>query len=286
LFPTASGNRLDIYVRSAAKPVSIRLTKEAVLVGRKNGGGLWQVSVLKTDMPGFYDVDKIIKSDVADSDSQTGLAVDSDSRSFNFGNESSTFLPDIVDYVEAAYTPFQTAVIRFVDTTTDPALAEGSVEDYDIFLRGMPLIREMHDFVSGRAVRPTAGDVVVKAPVPCDLRLSFDIYKKPTDAAIDTATIKKALADKVNSLGFTGRLAASVLQSVIHEFLTSTQTVSSIEMFGKIRRPDGTIKYIRDFDALEIPNEPSKMVSAKTTVFILEPDDVGVAVQVIDDQSV
>jgi hypothetical protein len=57
-------------------------------------------------------------------------------------------------------------------------------------------------------------------------------------------------------------------------------------MFGAIRRPDGTKKYIRNFDVLEIPAEPSKMVSARTTVFILSPDDVGISVQNIDDPMV
>ena len=282
VFPAASGNRLDIYPQVQPIPSVVKVTKEATLVGRKNGGGLWQVSILKSDMPGFYDVDKVIKAGVADSDSQSGLEIDQDTRGFDLSNESTTFIPDIINYTEAAYTAFQTAVVRFIDTTADPDLPVGTKVNYDLFLRGMPQIRALQDFVAGRDVRPTAGDVVIRAPAPCDLRLSFTIYKKVTDAEIDVTSIKNALTSKVNNLGFTGRLAASTLHSVIHSYLSSEQTVSAIEMFGKIRKPNGEIKFIRDFDILEIPSEPSAMVSSKTAIFILNPSDIGLSVQNID----
>lgn len=286
LFPIGSGNRLDIYTQVQPVPGTVKVTKTATLVGRKNGGGLWQVSVLKTDMPGFYDISKILKADVTDSDSQSGLEIDQDTRGFDLNNESITFVPDIINATEAAYTAFQTAVVRFIDTTTNPDLAVGSTASYNLFLRGMPQIRALQDFVAGREVRPTAGDVLAKAPVPCDLRLAFTIYKKITDASIDTAAIKKALADKVNNLGFVGRVAASTLHSVIHEYLQAHQTVSAIEIFGKIRRPDGTLKFIRSFDILEIPYEPSLMVSPKTAIFILDAADIGLSVQNVDDLTI
>lgn len=282
IFPTASGNRMDVYLRSEATPRVVRFDKTATLVGRQNGGGLWQISILKNDFPGFYNVDKIVKASVADSDSQTGYEIYQDVRSFDLTNESSNFVPDITNYVEAAYTAYQTAVIRFIDDTTDPDLPEGSTESYSVFLKGMGLIREAQDFIGGRDVRPAAGDVLVRAAIPCYLRLSFVIYKKITDAEPDLTGIKSALADKVNKIGFNGRLAASTLQSVIHGFLTSTQTVSGIEMFGNIRLPDGTNKYIRNFNLLEIPTETDKMLSGRTTVFILDSADVGVSVENVD----
>jgi hypothetical protein len=155
-----------------------------------------------------------------------------------------------------------------------------------MFLRGMGLIRDIQDFVGGRDVRPAGGDVVVKAAIPCDLKLSFVIFKKINDADVDLTALKEALADKVNRSGFSGRLVASTLQAVIHSFLTGTQAVSSVEMFGAIRRPDGTVKYIRDFDVLEIPTETAKMVSNKTTVFVLDPKNIGVSVNIVDSSGV
>ena len=282
LFPVASGNRLDVYVRSQDVPSTLKVTRDATLIGRKDGGGLWQVSILKTDLPGFYNIDKVLKSTVLDSDSQTSLTIDQDIRDYDLSGETIGFIPDITSPIEAAYSCYQTAVIRFIDNTTDPDLAYGSEESYDIYLRGMTKVRELQDFTSGRDVRPAAGDVLVKAPVPCDVKLSLVIYKNINDATIDTASIAKALSEKVNKLGFAGRLAASTLHSVIHSYISSTQTVGAVEMFGAIRRPDGTVKYIRNFDVLEIPSEPSRMVSPRTVAFILSADDVAITVKNID----
>jgi hypothetical protein len=282
LFPVAAGNRLDVYVRPQGIPDSKRLVKEAVLVGRQDGGGLWQVSITRDDAPGFYDIEKVIKASVAAPESQTGHLVVQDNRGYDLSDDGTNFLPDITTYEEAAYSKYQTAVVRFVDLSTSPDLPEGTTEDYALYVRAMPLIKSAQGFLGGRDVRPTAGDVLVKAAIPCDLKLSFVIYKKVSEADISVAAIQQAVATRVNSLGFSSSLSASFLHSVIHSFLREGQTVSAIELFGAIRRPDGTKKYIRAFDSLEIPSEPSKMVSSRTTAFILDPENVAISVQNVD----
>jgi hypothetical protein len=286
VFPTATGNRLDMYVRSADLPTVSKLDKTATLVGRSGGGGLWQVAILKDDLPGFYDVVKVLKATVTDSDSQTGLVITSDFRGYNLSDEPSTFIPDVTSAIEAAYSPLQTAVILFEDpaTTTDTVI--GSTASYSVFVRGMPLIREIHDFVSGRDVRPASGDVIVKAPIPCDLRLSLVLYKKPNDPDIDTVTIKNNIANVVNKLGFTGRLSASVIHSEIHKVLTSGQNVGPIEMFGRVRKPDGTYQYVRSFGVIEIPTDYTTNLSKRTCAFILDPEDIGISVELLDDASI
>ena len=282
LFPVAAGNRLDVYVRPQGVPDSRRIVKEAALVGRQDGGGLWQVSLTRDDAPGFYDVEKAISANLADPESQTGHHIVQDTRGYDLSSDGSGFLPDITTAEEAAYSKYQTAVVRFVDLSTDPELPEGTVESYALYLRVMPAIASAQSFLGGRDVRPTAGDVLVRAAIPCDLKLSFVIYKKVSDPTINVEAIQKALATKVNSLGFASNLSASVLHSAIHQYLTTGQTVSAVEMFGAIRRPDGTKKYIRAFDSLEIPSEPDRMVSARTTAFILDPEDVAISVQNVD----
>jgi hypothetical protein len=282
LFPVAAGNRLDVYVRPQGIPDSKRLVKEAVLVGRQDGGGLWQASITRDDAPGFYDIEKVIKASVADPESQTGHLVVQDNRGYDLSDDGTNFLPDITTYEEAAYSKYQTAVVRFVDLSTSPDLPEGTTEDYALYVRAMPLIKSAQGFLGGRDVRPTAGDVLVKAAIPCDLKLSFVIYKKVSEADISVAAIQQAVATRVNSLGFSSSLSASFLHSVIHSFLREGQTVSAIELFGAIRRPNGTKKYIRAFDSLEIPSEPSKMVSSRTTAFILDPENVAISVQNVD----
>ena len=46
---------------------------------------------------------------------------------------------------------------------------------------------------------------------------------------------------------------------------------------GNVHRPDGTVVSVRDSAILKIPDEPDRGVTARTTVFILDPADVSVA---------
>jgi hypothetical protein len=279
ILPTATGNRLDVYIRSQQLPTSRKITKTATLIGREGGGGLWQVSISRNDVPGFYNIEKIIKATVVDSASETGLGVYEDIRGYDISEDGSSFVPDIVNSKEAAYSPYQTAIIRFIDLETAPGLTEGATAEYSIYARGMNLLQNIQSFLSSRDVRPAGGDVLVKAAIPCDLKLSFTIFKKSTDSNIDESAIKNALANRVNKLGFCGKLSASILQSTIHSYLAQNQTVSAIEMFGAIQKSDLTKKYLRSFESLIIPEDHENMISAKTVVFILSPDDIGIYIK-------
>ena len=49
-------------------------------------------------------------------------------------------------------------------------------------------------------------------------------------------------------------------------------------MLGRIRNPDGTVQYLRDYDVLVIPEQPEKMVTSKTVQFFTEIDQVTVSI--------
>jgi len=50
-------------------------------------------------------------------------------------------------------------------------------------------------------------------------------------------------------------------------------------MFGAIQKSDLTKKYLRSFESLIIPEDHENMISAKTVVFILSPDDIGIYIK-------
>ena len=145
----------------------------------------------------------------------------------------------------------------------------------------MPLLADIQTLVGGRAYRSAAGDILVKAPIPCFLSLSFTIQLKQGQATPDTGEIKTQLARTVNRYGFTGRLPASLLSDVIHNHLEDVAAVSSVDMFGRIRRPDLTYKYIRDTETLIVPDEPENMLSGRTVAFLLDPNDIAVSVATV-----
>jgi hypothetical protein len=181
---------------------------------------------------------------------------------------------------EGAYTAFQTATIQFTDTVTDVAtLSVGDTAEYACEVTGVPLIADIQAEVSSRDIRSYAADALVKAPVPCFVQLSLTVNKTAGDPTPDVDGIKAALVDAVNGVGFIGRLDGSLLTDIVHGFITDDTSVTDLDIFGRVRRPDGSVQFIRDADSLVIPDQPAKMVTAKTVQFFTEVANISVNVQ-------
>lgn len=282
IFPGSVGGRIDWYIRSQNRVQNVGATKTATLVEiTESATSIWQFGVGRDELPGFFDIVSIVPKGAADA---TSFAVTSDVRSLDLtALDNDGFLPDIAETVEGIYSRFQAAVIQFEDTDTNiDGLTVGDTAEYAVTLRGVPLIGDIQDWAAGRPVRNRAGDALIKAPVPCFLRVSFTIELQPGQATPDTETIANELAELVNGYGFTGRLPASALADVVHDNLTGKSHVSAIDMLGDIRRPDGVIRRIRTTEILEVPNEPGNMVTARTVAFFLDPDDVAISVEEAD----
>lgn len=284
LFPVAFGGRVDIYVQTRTLPQTTTLVRKATLVERRTEGGVWQLSLDRQQAPGFYDITQIV---LPDADGDSGYEILEDVRGFDLTDDA-TFVPDLQTTAEAAYSRYQTATIRFLDTDTalDNLTVGTSQQDYQVAVRAMPQIKELQDFLASPAARHRGLDVLVRAPVPCFLSLTVTVYRPSGTAAPDTDAIRNALADFVNRLGFTGRLAAAQLAHVAHQLLTGGQTLSAIEMFGRIRRPDGSFRHLRSLELLSIPDEASRMVSARNCLFFLDPNDIGIDVVAVSDPNV
>lgn len=278
IFPLSFGGRVDWYVRSEPALQRIALTKEAVLMTKTSDGyGEWQFSLLRDDFPGFYEVESIRPT--GDTDTTT-FEVLSDSRDNDLSGDD--FVPDIQTTAEGAYSRYQTTTITFKDTETETAaLSAGDKRSYDVTVSGMTMIGDIQDYMNDRSVRPYGSDLLVKAPVPCFVSLSFTIYKQTGDDSPDLDAIRSALIDKVNAIGFTGRLSSSSLFDVVHGFLDDRTTVSAIDMLARIRRPDGSQKYLRDYDAIVVPDEPENMVTARTVQFYVTTDSIGISVETV-----
>ncbi len=275
VFPVHGGGRADWYVRTDVPLTRAAMTKTAVLVEKQGAAGVWQFALGRDDCPGFYEVDRV--RPVGSEGTVGGYAVTTDYRSYDLSGAG--FRPDIAAVAEAAYSRFQTAVIQFLDTGTDvTALDPGATADYEFDVKLLPLIAEIQDAVSSRDVRAYGSDVLVKAPVPCFLQVSFTVFKPAADPVPDLDAIRAAVVALANGTGFTGRLFAGRVHDAVHPFLTAGASVGAIDMFGRLRYPDGRIRYIRDADVLAVPDEPADMVSPKTVQFFLAPEDVGVSV--------
>ena len=284
IFGIGTGGRVDWYLRTQERPQLLSVTVTAKLVEKTTDNrGIWQFELDRDTAPGFYDVVEIKPT----SAEHTGTyEIQSDVRGFDLdeSDDLPDFFPDIDNAAEAAYSRFQTAVIKFKDddTNTSALTVNSSEQDYPITVRVLPLIGEIQDWASDIGTHHPAGDALVKAPIPCFVSLSFQIQRKAGSEAPDTDSIKNALSETVNRYGFTGRLPASALTDVVHGYLSAGQYCTAIDMFGTIRRPDGTLKLLRSSELLEVPNEPENMVTSRTVGFILTPSDIAIADVVVD----
>ena len=283
IFPVSYGGRVDWYVRTRELPQRLALIKTATLVSKTvDGKGIWQLSLARDDAPGFYDVNTIVPTDVANF---TGTyAITNEVRSIDDAAIDGELLPDIQVLAEANFSRYIATVVQFKDSdTSTTSLTEGvSTKDYDVTVRAMPQIDEIQTLMASRDHRNYAGDVLVRGIVPCFVSLAFTLEGQAGAVLPDLFDVKNSLAQYVNRLGFCGRLHASALSDVIHNFLQGKVNVSAIDMNAQILRPDGTMRSLRDFAILIIPDESANMVSARTVAFVLDPDEIAISAKTVN----
>lgn len=273
LLPISSGSRMDMYLRVTPRLSRKSLTIAASLVDTVAAGGVFQFSLGRDKAPGFYTVESIRRVD--DDPAIGGFVPDSTIRGYDITGE--VYLPDIVSAQEATFSRYQTATFRFTDTLTDvSAMALGEAANYEVTVTYQPLIAEIQDYMGDYSVTPPVSDVLVKAAIPCVLSVSFKLYRKRTTASIDTSAIQAAVASAVNNTGFIGTLYAADLVQKITELLPDRVSIGEIDLFGRIFCPDGKIRYVRDSEAIAIPDVPEAYLSGRTAVFFLDPENVAI----------
>ncbi|NDD53042.1 hypothetical protein EBZ39_04045 [bacterium] len=276
LFPISGGGKIDIYLQTTAAAQEIDHTLEATYVGIGENGTIWQVAIPRDAHPGFYEVSRAAK---LDDKTSNGYEIVYDRRGVDLTQID--YVPDIIYAEEGAYTRYQTAIVRFEDkdTLSSGLTLNKSKANYRITTRGMPLIGDIHDTLSARDNRPRATDLLVKAAVPCFTKIAFEIRTENNEVVDDTtiAAMKKEIVAAIAGVGFSGQLHSSVIAMAAHKFLTGRQAIGGIDMFGRIRRPNGSTMYLRDNTLLVIPNDPARFVTGRTTAFVVGVDDVAIS---------
>lgn len=276
LFPISGGGKVDIYLQTNTYAQEVDHVLEATYVGIGTGGTIWQVVIPRDAAPGFYEVVRV--AGIEDRTSN-GYAVVQDTRGIDLAQIS--YAPDVIHVYEGAYSRYQTAVIRFEDSDklSSGLTINQSKALYTVTTRGMPLIGDVHDTLTARENRPRATDILVKAAVPCFTSISFSVRTEANEVLSDETILamKEAIVKAIGTGGFSGQLHSSVISNAAHDFLTGRQAIGPIDMFGRIRRPDGTIAYLRDNTLLTIPNDPTRLVTGRTTVFVVGVNDISIS---------
>lgn len=273
LFPISGGGKVDVYLHSHGYPQTREYFLEATYVGPGTIGSRWQVSISRELAAGVYEIVRVAKPNDR---VNTGYEIVNEIRGVDFSGFD--FVPSIKYLHESAYTRYQTITIQFDDTDTSilNLTPNQSKAVYAVSTASLPYISEVQDFLTDRDRRSRTTDVLVRAAVPCFTKISFQIRKDANDSNPDFEAIQKAVSDKVATIGFTGQLHASHIAATVQQLLSGKQAIGAVDMFGRIRKPDGQNIYIRDNMLLQIPHNPQHLITGRTTAFLTSPADVSV----------
>lgn len=281
LFEIACGGKADIWAKTRRLPESLSVDVEATLVDADTK--LFQFSIGRDVAPGFYVVEGVFPEDAPED--YGSLEITGETRGLDLSQDSNEFVPTVAGIVEGAYSRYQTSVIQFKSPDTDvTAMIEGtSKASFKVNVLYLPDIKTLQEKAVDRGSRNPQADYLVRAPVPAFVALSLKVQYPADDEVPDDSAIKQAIVDRVNGLGFeTGRLPASIIHDAVHNAAgNSVIVVSPLDFFCQIRRPDGTVITIRDPDGITVPDEPTRGVTSRTTVFFLEIEGVDIAIEPI-----
>lgn len=280
LFPVAHGGRVDALIKGTGLPAKTSVDRQATLVEQRLNGGLWQASFGRDVVPGFYEATRIVRiADKANLSVVSGYETIKLDRAFDIGDDGTGFSPDITSGVEAAFTRYQTCTLQFLDTDTDASLPLGSKGDYSFVLRGQKKIAEIQSFLNGRAVRPSGSDIVVKAVVPFDVRISIVIHNRNKDYVAPLDDIREKMFDYVNGLSLSSTLYESNLVAIVQNTLTNDQSIASVDLRGRLLYPSGKVRYINGATTLTVPDAPADLVTPRSTAYFLDKSDIQITVK-------
>jgi len=284
IFNVSQGGKVDIYVRSEYAPVKEMITVAGALTDTVNK--IFTINLTRDQAAGVYVILGVYKSGetpFVDSTNSEPTFVDSlgiENVTWSYNNVASNgeFVPDITNNAEAAFTRYSTVSIQVIEEGTALTTINDTAE-FDIYVLRMPDIAAIQDSINERSVRNPAGDYLVKAPIPAMCNIGIEVVTKDI-GNVDVAAIKNAVANRVNSLGFTtGNLPASVIVDAAQGQLDKQAIINMpISMLAKITLPSGATKIVSGTDELEIPKTMEESVSTRTVAFFVRPSDIDVAV--------
>jgi hypothetical protein len=271
IYPVSCGGRADWYVRTSQSIVSVMFGKTArrVAVLTENAAR-WRVLINRDDLPGLYSVNEIRTPELADPLEKTY-----EYRSYDLTNYKTA--PDITTPEEAAFTRFQTLIVEFIDPAMPRfgGIAEWPEEKtYNFLADSMPRLAEIQEYVSAKSNVSILGDVLIKAPIPCKVKIDFAVCSQPTQEIPDDAVIQGTVVNTIHAAGFTNNLAASVIIRAVQDLLPTDAFIEDFTMTGTLLLPTGKTVTKTDVENIEFYEPP--YATAKTISFFSDLNSVTV----------
>lgn len=270
LWPGSQGGKSDWYVRTSPVVLHKTITREATLQEKlSDNTGLWQIGILRTDAPGFYEASVLPLDEVASG----SLDITTELRLVDTGGAEDA--PYLNTPQDAAFSAYQGASVVFHDPSVDVStMAVGTTREYRLVLSYLPMIGALQDAVLDRDAKPLVGDVLIRAAVPCMVRVVLTLHApEPIDDTV-TIPIRQAVADAINETGFTGVLYASDVLAAARRAAQGRCKVAGMDWVARIKYPNGTQRYVPGDLVLTVPDEPESGVSKRTVQFFCDLEAV------------
>lgn len=257
LFPVSTGGKTDIYIKTAPYTSTITETIKATLQSIDGIVYTWTALIPETILPGFWNVRSILNSDVE------GELLSADNLS---ANES------VISTKDSFFTVYQRQIVTFTTLPVNVELYQSM--DFNISLYGCPYLDEIHNIVTKDSLKPISSDVVVRAPIPCEVYATVNLNSVASaEITVEKQlTIQSALSSYINNIGFNHTLLVSDLIPLVQEELTGSQKVTGIQLDGIILSPTLEHKRISSNQYLQIPEIPSKGITPRVVTYYTRPE--------------
>jgi Baseplate J-like protein len=275
IFPVSfGGGRVDVYARTASNMITVTRTKSATLLEIVDDRtSLWQLNVSKTDFPGHY-----LATTIQNPRNLSGGDIPISSISRSYDRVAATAVHDIQRDSEAFLTMYQTAGIKFLDTTTvATTLTLGQTSDYTVTLTGQPGIDLLQSIVDSAEHRSWSADVLIKAAVPADVQIDIQIAASNiTLSTADIAAVKVAAAKAATLSGFPGKLYVATIIQAASAALPSGAQIAALNAYARVLQNNGAWLTVSDKDVLTVPFLPDVGVTADTVGFFCHVSNITV----------
>lgn len=259
LFPVSLGGKTDIYIKTAPYAATKTIKRKAFLQAINGVDYTWSLSIPKDEFPGFWSILSIFNEEKE----VQGTIISENNFSFLVGLETE----------DCFFTSYQARDVEFTTgIVTD--LEIGDTLEFDIELSGCPYIDEIQEIVSRKSLKPISSDVIVRAPIPCDVYVTVHLnYDSSVELSEEQQlNIQHKIASFINNIGFNQTLLVSEIIPLIQNELTGQQKIAGIQLDGIILSPQLKYKRVSSNQYLQIPELPSEGITPRVTTYYTKPE--------------
>ena len=264
LFPISVGGKSDIYIKTAPYSTTKTVELDATLNYIEGDDYIWTVIIPETVLPGFWSVTNFDAVDEA----LMGELI----------SEVNIPMGDI-NQEDCFFTVYQSRLVTFKTEKPQNPIELYSGYKFNITLQGCPYIDEITNIVTSDNLKPIDSDVVVHAPIPCEVYVTVHLnYKSSFEITLEQQLkIRQNLAEFINNIGFNQTLLVSELVPLVTQELTGSQRVSGIQLDGIILTPTLKKKRVSSNQYIKTPDLPSEGITSKITTYYTRVENISFA---------